>query len=315
MPDAVCLGEAVIDLFAPTGTSLKEAQSFSRSAGGGPANGAVCLARLGRSVGMIGRVGEDSLGAHLIELLSSAGVDTTHFQRLQGELSTVVLVASPTPEEQDFTIYWGADGKLAIDRLDRSYIDTSRVLLCGSTTLAHESRHAHYQAVAWAREAETLVAYDANLRPRLWPDLHVARRELLEGLKVSHICKVNDHELEFLSGTADLDAGSRWCLEQGPQLCVVTLGGEGVYFNNGNVAGHVPGFDVEEVDTTGCGDAFLAGLVSQILDRDDKPDVWDEATLSGMMRYANAVGALTATQQGAMNALPHKDAVAKLIGV
>jgi sugar/nucleoside kinase (ribokinase family) len=72
---------------------------------------------------------------------------------------------------------------------------------------------------------------------------------------------------------------------------------------------------LKEVDTTGCGDAFLAGLVSQILDRDDKPDDSDETTLNNMMRYANAVGALTATGQGAVTALPRVDAVAKMIDV
>ena len=288
MPDAVCLGEAVIDLFAPTGTSLKEARSFQRAAGGGPANNAVCLARLEKSVGMIGRVGEDSLGSYLVDLISGEGVDTTHFQRLPRENSTVVLIASPTPQEQDFTIFWGADFQLAIEHLDRPYIESARVLVCGSTTLAHESRRAHHEAVSWARAAQTRVAYDANLRPVLWPDMETAKDELLRGLRASDICKVNEVELEFLAGTSDLEGGSAWCLDQGPQLCVVTLGEQGAFFNNGRASGQVPAFAVDAVDTTGCGDAFLAGLVSQIIERHDNPDEWDEATLSEMVRFASA---------------------------
>ena len=105
MPDLICIGEAVIDLFAPTGVAWKDADRFSRAAGGGPANTSVCLARLGRDVGLIGRVGADSFGDYLIELIASEGVEVTHLRSLEGHLTTTVLIASPTPEQQDFTIY------------------------------------------------------------------------------------------------------------------------------------------------------------------------------------------------------------------
>ena len=83
MPEIVCLGEAVIDLFAPTGSSLKDADRFFRAAGGASANTSVCLARLGRDVGLIGRVGADAFGEYLIDLIAAEGVDTTHLCALE----------------------------------------------------------------------------------------------------------------------------------------------------------------------------------------------------------------------------------------
>ena len=96
MARAVCLGEAVIDLFAePVGSNLKQARTFTRAAGGGPANVALGLARLGKDAAMVGRVGADSFGESLVDRLREEGVDTTHFQGLEGSLTTLVLVATP----------------------------------------------------------------------------------------------------------------------------------------------------------------------------------------------------------------------------
>lgn len=307
MPEIICAGEAVIDLFAPTGSSLKDADRFSRAAGGGPANTSVCLARLGREVGLIGRVGADSFGEYLIELISSQGVETTHLRTLEGHFTTTALIASPTPEQQDFTIYRGADNELLSEHLDESYIATAALLCYGSPIFTGNSYQAGLDIVAMARQSGALISFDANLRPRLWSSMEAATTGIMEGVRTCDICKLNEVELEFLSGIKDPEEGLGWVLEQGPTLSAITLGGDGVYFGNAQARGHLPAFEVDEVDTTGCGDAFVAGLSAGVCDAlhdGQTPALCTAEKLHEIFRFATAVGALAATATGAMTALP-----------
>jgi sugar/nucleoside kinase (ribokinase family) len=314
MPRVISLGETVMDLFGqPSGIPLKEASSFIPAPGGAPANVAVALARLGIEVGFIGLAGDDPFGLLFTELLQAEGVDTTHFRRLAGSPTMLALVATASPNEQDFIVYRGADTKLRPQDLDRAYLASAKILIYGSVTLTGASREAALQAVAWANEDGVLVAYDANLRPALWESLGAARQGILAGMQGVSICKLNEIELELLAGTKDLATGSRWILDQGIKLCLVTLGPQGAYFNNGRAKGYVPGFRVDEVDSTGCGDAFLAGTIYGVLEASLPLEAFDDLTLRQVVRFANAAGALTATRKGAMAALPSRAAVEKFL--
>jgi sugar/nucleoside kinase (ribokinase family) len=254
-------------------------------------------------------VGDDAFGEMLVQLLRSEGVDTTHLGQVPDSPTTLALVAASSPDEQSFVIYRGADTRLRAGDMDRSYVTSAEIFLYGSVTLTDAGREAALQGVRWANEDGRLVAYDANLRPALWPSLAVARHGILEGVQGAAICKVNETELELLAGTGDLLSGSRWILEQGPKLCVITLGSNGAFFNNGRAQGKVPGFSIDVAETTGCGDAFFAGLVLGLLEASLPLEDLDEPTLRQAVRFANATGALTATTRGAMAALPTRAAV------
>ena len=310
MPDVISFGEVLIDLFGrPVGVSLKEATSFIPAPGGAPANVAVALARLGVDVGFIGGVGDDPFGRLLIDLLRREGVDVTYLQTISDAPTMIAFVATASPVDQDFTIYRGADTKLVAERLDRSYIASAKALLYGSVTLSGDSREAAFEVVRWANDEKVLVVYDANLRPVLWPDLANAREGILTGLEGVDVCKVNETEMELLAGTADLAEGSRWILGEGPRLCLVTLGAQGTYFNNGRAEGHVPAFSIDAVDTTGCGDAFCAGLMTCLLESGEAVDSLKSSDLFEIVRFANAVSAISGTRTGAMAALPRRDEV------
>ena len=90
MPDVISLGEALFDLYAgPPGTTLGAARTFTPEPGGAPANVAVGLARLGVDAGFVGRVGDDSFGIRLLELLRQEGVDTAHCAPVAGGQTTI----------------------------------------------------------------------------------------------------------------------------------------------------------------------------------------------------------------------------------
>ncbi|MGB4869324.1 MAG: PfkB family carbohydrate kinase, partial [Candidatus Promineifilaceae bacterium] len=91
----------------------------------------------------------------------------------------------------------------------------------------------------------------------------------------------------------------------GPTLCVLTRGKEGSYAQT--AVGHnitAPAFPVSTVDATGCGDAFIAGVLFQLTQTDDWRSQLEPARLAAILRFANAVGALTAQMQGVIPALP-----------
>ncbi len=310
MPDVISLGEALIDMFAdPVGKPMKEASHFIHAPGGAPANVAVALARLGVDVGFVGFVGDDPFGDWLIELLQSAGVDTLFFRKVASSFTTIALVAAASPTEQEFILCRGADTLLRATDLDRDYLASAKVLVYGSVTLTEGSREAAQQAIKWANQDGVLVAYDANLRPALWPSLEAARQGILAGLQGVDICKVNETELALLTGTDDVYEGSHVLLDRGIKLCLVTLGEKGAYYNNGRAANHIPAFKVNPVDTTGSGDAILAGLIAGLLKTETGPEFLDEETLSEIVRFASAAAALNATHKGAMAALPTRAAV------
>ncbi|MEM7132730.1 MAG: carbohydrate kinase [Chloroflexota bacterium] len=313
MPQIVVLGEALIDLFAEQGVSLRYANSFQPSPGGAPANVAVALARLGGDVGFIGKVGSDDYGAYLMELLDQEGVDTTHFIADPGGPTMLAIVAAPSATEQQFVLYNGANDLLSVADLCQPYITSAGIFIYGSITLASNSRFAALQAVHWAKEMGSQIIFDVNLRPVLWPDLNVARQRIEESIGLATVVKLNETELEFLTGLADPVLGSQQLVEEGVQLCCVSLGEDGAYFHNGRASGHVPAFAVDVVDTTGSGDAFVAGLAHQLNQMETAVALLDDKILTQIITFANACGALAATKMGAMSASPTMEAVGELL--
>ncbi|HAL60956.1 MAG TPA: carbohydrate kinase [Chloroflexi bacterium] len=312
MVDVICLGEALIDIFAPVGMSLKEAEIFRRAPGGAPANVAAALAKLCVSVGFIGKVGEDPFGHLLAETLAGVGVDISLMRFEPEARTTLAWVAQPDVNRSEFIFYRhpGADMLLRADEIDADYVTQARIFHYGSISLiADPSRTATFYALEVAKEAGALISYDPNWRPFLWRGLDHARQGILEGLTYADLVKVNETELEFMTGHADIDAGSQWLLERDVRLVVVTRGPEGSYFNDGRAKGFVTAFRVDTVDATGCGDGFVAGLLASLLERGYDLEGLTGPDLRAILQFANAVGALTATRKGVIPALPTREAV------
>ncbi|UCH25773.1 MAG: hypothetical protein JSV66_17905, partial [Trueperaceae bacterium] len=186
------------------------------------------------------------------------------------------------------------------------------VFIYGSVTLATGSREAALQAAHQVKEAGGQVVFDVNLRQSLWADLDTARHQIETALATADVVKLNEAELAFLTGSSDPVQGARALLEAGPELCCVSLGADGATFATGAASGHVPAFPVEVADTTGSGDAFVAGLAWELFSRGGSRR-WTEAHLRRAVTFANACGALAATRLGAMSALPTRDEVAILV--
>lgn len=317
--DIVCLGELLIDMFpAEVGRRLVEVSAFYPKPGGAPANVAVAAARLGARSAFIGKVGDDAFGHYLAGVLAGEKVETRGIRFDPVARTMLAFIAMPDENTAEFVFYRnpGADMLLRPDELEQDLLQNTRVFHFGSISLIHEpSRSATVEAARLAREAGALISFDVNYRPSLWAETPAALDIMTGMLSQVDVVKVNETELELLSGQADLAAGSMALLRQGPGLCVVTLGPRGSYYQIAAGGEHVPGFSVQAVDAVGCGDAFTAALLYRLTGR---PGAWRErlnpVQLRQLLRFANAVGALTAQKQGVIPALPTAAQVSEFLG-
>jgi fructokinase len=138
-----------------------------------------------------------------------------------------------------------------------------------------------------------------------------------EALNVAHIVKLNQEELAFLIGGEPRPESLLRLLRPHHQLLTVTLGEQGSYYLTRKQKGFVPSARVKCVDTTGAGDAFVAGMLSQIcIIAAGGKTVADADTheLYQLFRFANACGALATTARGAIPSLPSRRRVQTFLG-
>lgn len=305
----VCLGELLIDFVSQeTGVGVGDAKGFTKAAGGAPANVAVAVARLGHRSAFLGQVGDDPFGHYLAGVLSNESVDVRGLRFSSEARTALAFVSLGENGERSFVFYRhpSADMLLKPGELPLHVIDDYQYFHFGSITLIGEpSRSATFEAVKYARDKGLTITYDPNLRLALWESEESAREGMLSGFEYASIVKVSAEEVEFLTGSTDI--APLW--RDATQLIIVTQGAAGsIAFTREGGRTEVPGIGVKSVDTTGAGDAFLAGLLHGLLEH---PDDW-RTHMAEILHFANAMGALTTTQFGAIPALPGHSMVSEL---
>ena len=307
MIDVVAMGELLID-FTPGGTNSKGMKMFTQNPGGAPANVLAMNARLGGKTAFIGKVGQDAFGTFLRDVLRGERIDTSGLVFDPVTPTTLAFVHLDEKGDRSFSFYRspGADQMLAPKEVALSLIDDCGVFHFGSVSLTHDpSRSAVFHAAEYAKKQCRLVSFDPNIRPMLWDNTEDTRIQIERAMKYADILKVSEEEMAFLTGTQDLDAGSKCLLDKGMALVLVSLGEQGAYYRNHCSFGCVPGYPVNAVDTTGAGDAFIGAFLwkAKRMMREELAFM-NPVQLKQMVKFANAAGALTTTGSGAIPAMP-----------
>ena len=308
----VVAGETLVDFLPGRPGPLSTVESFARRPGGAPANVTVGLARLGETPWFWTRVGADPFGDLLVRTLEGEGLPDRFVERDPGARTSLAFVAHDADADRGFTFYRDgtADTRMEAGRVPDDVLDEVAWVVAGGVALASgPSRAATLDLLERAATADATVAFDPNYRPELWTGggFESTAGRALERVDV---LKATTGELRALGFEGDdgpslaravLDSG------RGPHTVLTTLGGAGARAEATDEAPWGPasathaGYPVEPVDTTGAGDAFLAGAVAAFVE--------GERDLSGVLAFANAVAALTTTAAGAMTALPTREAV------
>lgn len=314
----VCFGEMLID-FVPTvgGVSLAEAPAFQKAPGGAPANVAVCVSKLGGSSAFIGKVGDDEFGRMLDGILEQHKVDNSGVRFDQNARTALAFVTLTAEGEREFLFFRNpsADMLLHESELDIDLINKSVIFHYGSISLIGEPcRSTHLAAMAAAKKSGSLLSYDPNLRLPLWPSEEAARSGIMSIWDEADIIKISEEEISFLTGGDDPyddDVVMKKLFHPNLLLLIVTEGSAGCRYYTKEFKGRVNSIEVKAVDTTGAGDSFVGGLLTNLAS--DINLYQDERRLREALFFANACAALTVTQRGAIPALPTKDAISRFI--
>ena len=296
MTAVVCLGEALIDRLEPWGN-----QPGQDCLGGAPANVACALSRLGTPAALISRLGDDPAGEALVRCCAGRGVELGGLQRDPIRPTRIVLVTRDAQGDRCFGGFSGdrgegfADQALEAGALPTDLLARSRWLLIGSIPLASPASAAALQrAVALQQAHGGQVVLDVNWRPSFWPvDADAARERLGPLLRQVQLLKLAAEEATWLFGSTDPQQVAQG-LPQHPGV-VITEGGQGVRWWLTGSSGRRPAPVVPVIDTTGAGDAFLAGLLHGLL---------QGAPVEQAMAFACACGSIVCTGAGAIEPQP-----------
>ena len=321
MPDTDILvaGETLVDFIPDAPGPLASVESFSKRPGGAPANVAVGLARLDAAPDFWTRIGADPFGDYLASTLDHEGIPDAYVERDPDAKTTLAFVSLGEDAEREFSFYreCAADTRMQAGRVsDPSAFDWVHFDALSLDT--EPSRGAVLDLGERAAAAGVTVSFDPNARPERWDEFSYAE-SVEAGFALADVVKATPEDLREAGFEGDAPELTRAVADRGPHTVLVTLGGEGAFAyaapespwcdgadeagdEHESVATEVshPGYDVTPVDTTGAGDAFTAGAVASLA---------EGATLEEAVAFANAVAATATTAEGAMTALPTRDAV------
>ncbi len=315
--DIVALGELLID-FTEAGKSSSGKKLFEQNPGGAPANLLTVAAHMGYQTEFIGKVGADMHGDFLKKTLEEEGIGTRYLIQDESFFTTLAFVEIAENGERHFSFSRkpGADTQLRAEELNQQLLENCKIFHFGALSLTNEpSRTATIEAVKGAKAAGVLISYDPNYRESLWFDKQTAVSQMKSMIPYADIMKVSDEELVLLTGVEDYNKAVTQLLELGPKLVAVTLGSDGVLLAREYKREKVEGFKVNAIDTTGAGDSFWGGFLSEYLKQEKSLEEFTWEEIKNCAVYGNATAALCVQRRGGIPAIPKKKEVEQFINM
>ena len=251
----------------------------------GTAGGTIIdCAKLGLSTLAVGAVGDDEKADFVVSVLEKFGVDTAGFERIQGvPTSSTILNIRPNGERPALHLRGACDYFLPPNKEKLDIFDCKVFHLGGTGLLKKLDGSVSAELLKDAKENECITTWD----------LIGATESTIDIVKplLPHIdyFMPSIEEASIMCGLDDQMDIAKYYLDNGVTNCVLTMGGEGSLFVNKAETIKTPAFDINVVNTTGCGDAFDAGMITGLINNFD---------LEKSLKFATTTSGLVATGLG-----------------
>lgn len=258
-----CVGHAALDHVFEIESHPREptktlARRYSMRAGGMSLHAAIAAARLGASVRLLGRVGEDAAADQLRATLAAEHVEARGLEAVRGARTSVAAVIVDAQGARQIYIHRG-------DALARAHaLDTHQLVGADLVLVDPRWPEGAEGALQWALAHDVPSMLDADVAPQAVID---------RLLKQVRWAVFSEHGLAAWAPGVPFDAALARALTAGPRLAVVTLGAQGArWIAADGGRGDVPAPLVKALDTTGAGDVFHAALALALVE--DCPDAF-----------------------------------------
>ena len=286
------IGEVLVDMM------MTDFPCYEAKFGGAPANVAMNLAKFKGKSYFLGNVGVDHLGQSLYQSMQKVGIDLSYVT--QSGKTTLAFVSWDEKGERDFQFYSESDQDYHLPASLKLSKD-DMVHFGGATAfLKNDLEKAYWDLFHQAVDKQAFISFDPNYRQDLITDLDHFKKACYQMIDKADLIKLSLEEAAVLYGTTDYqDLEKKMNLNE-KQILLVTLGEAGAYLAYQNRSIVIESIVVDQVDTTGAGDAFVSAVLYQLA----KLSAYDFADMMEVVTLANKVGALTTTQYGAVDAVP-----------
>lgn len=323
MIKVISFGEALVDMLS---SRVGEDQSehsgsvnerFTKFPGGAPANVAAAIGKLGGDSYFAGKVGADMFGDFLIESLEALDVRTDYVKQTSEAKTALAFVSLDSTGERSFEFYRGPSADLLFtpNEFQPEWFNGQGIFhFCSNTLTEPGILEATQAGLEKARAAGWLVSFDMNLRNNLWPKGTDAFAPVWACVEQADLVKLSTEELTFLCRDKNETEVLQRILNSGASLVLVTDGEKPLRYFTPCHYGSIEPRNVQMVDSTAAGDAFIGGLLYQLSDRDItaanlKALGEDPEKLEDILTFASACGAHAVTHAGAFTSLPNLEEV------
>ena len=309
----ICIGEALIDKIIN-----KSDSNFKNYLGGAPANVVCALRKLNVPAAFIGCLGDDDFGREFINLFQKLNVNIEFLQISKQYSTRVVKVVRDEFGERSFSGFEAsksdtfADEMLDqflinndIQKLKKLFLDTKYIVTGTNMLASSESEESLYYILGNAKDYGIKVVIDVNWRKIFWDHSKFIKDSQFQKVKnllnYADILKLACEEAYLFFDSNDPSEISQ-VLKNQPDV-IITDGANPIKWNIKGLKGstNVVKHTSKVIDTTGAGDAFLAGLISRYYFESN----WDDQSkIKDNIKFASICGLLTCLGEGAIEPQP-----------
>ncbi|MCL1125950.1 carbohydrate kinase family protein [Shewanella surugensis] len=307
----LAFGEALIDFLSNGGTP----ETFTKFPGGAPANVTVAYAKLGGKSQFCGMLGQDMFGDYLLTSLNEHNVDTQYCLQTSIAKTALAFVSLDANGERSFSFYRPPAADLLFHSTDfniQAFTSNNLFHICSNSLTEEAIYETTMQGLSLAKTHRCLRSFDVNLRLNLWQAPQLAYERIWQCIRHCDILKLSREELDFLLSQMQHQQESEFiasCFSHGVSIIMISNGHLPVLYYTPTFCGESQIPNIEVIDTTAAGDAFVGAMLFQLNEYLNKNKILsqlinEEHELKSIMDFATLCGAIACTQKGAFPSLP-----------